>query len=1403
MPRKDKELFTITKKQHGPGSLMFRWHPASLYLATVGPNNIVALFDRTGQEISTVPLKGTCLSLEWDKEGEVLAIVQSGSSAVVLWDKNGRRTTTIDSGLKEPLTYAAWSHSSQLALCSDKGGVAMYNRRTQRKTTLPLKGPSGPITSAAWSRDNMLALVSDDRTLITVIVDDGTVIASAQLKGEIGVLQFSSMKLDKLESSKYKENTVSFSVSQKTLYLLSLDKPDNPIELAFQQKYGNITVHTWFGDGYLMLGFSLGHFVVISTSMEEIGQELFSGKFFEGSVMDIVHNTTLKRAAVCGDSTVKILESKNWKNATDMALIAKDRGAVEHLGWTQDGLILSVSTTKGFLSSYLTKVPVISAAYGTKTVTMASLRTVSIAEVGVRGPTLDFDVATEPDLVALGAKYLAVTMNNKAWFYTISPAPISGTTPQVNEFTYPGTVDGVVVNDKWAAVLYNDQVMLHLIDKKATQGSETTKIFPDRDDGNAIKDLALTSDFLVYGTAKGTIVFFHLGDWASVNEFRHSAVNTGIKRVVPNAQGTRVVFIDTASQGFMYNPVNDVAVKIPEWNESSINVVWDKRDWGVFIAVDPDQIHTFVYTPVTLSGPKIVRVSSMQKPASLTVLSVNNGSVTCQEAGGTVTSLTLSSHSALALNRGSAGPLLPEKRKHQFNQAIKLNRIKDAWALALKLNTSEIWSQIGKEALNQLDIPLAMLAYRNLGDPGMVEILEQFVNAEDTNLLAGHVNLLLGNYNEAQKLYLSSPEPLLALQMRRDLLHWEQAMALAKSLAPAELPGIAAECAQQLESKGDIAGALEMFSIGLQGSQPATEQFIRCVAGVARMTIRQGDISKGISIAVSSKNPQVMRDCAAILEQLKQFQEAANLYVAGQFYDKAAAIYIKTKQTAQLKEIMPRVVAPAIHAQYAKAREDEGDIAEAERSYMLAKDTDSVIRLNLKYSKTPEKAFQLARETGSQEGARMVAQFCQKVGDFRGAIEFLLMAKLTDDAFLLAQQFECMDKFAEVLGDKATHEQFLQIAKWYEKRGEFFEAGKFYKECEQYATALKLFLRTGESALLLAIEVVGKARDGALTQLLTEYLMGETDGIPKDPNYIFRMFMALGNYLQAARTAIIIARQEQEMGNYKPAHTILFDTFRVLDTNGIKVIAELRRNLCLLHSYIIAKELVKSKQHDLAARMLVRVCRNISKFPSHTVVILTTCVIECQRAGLKGLAFEFASMLVMPEYRKDIPPNYKKIVEGIVRKMEKTNDEEEQAPCPNCAAPLARSELDCPSCKSFLPYCVVSGRHMVLDDWSACPSCTFPALFSQLQQLAAAGGACPMCEQPVQADAIKREVNPVPILKKEIESVDIMALEEAPPPPSKKDKDKEQAAQAAAEKKDEAAPAAAGADKAQKARAKQ
>jgi hypothetical protein len=53
------------------------------------------------------------------------------------------------------------------------------------------------------------------------------------------------------------------------------------------------------------------------------------------------------------------------------------------------------------------------------------------------------------------------------------------------------------------------------------------------------------------------------------------------------------------------------------------------------------------------------------------------------------------------------------------------------------------------------------------------------LDVEDKKLLSGHISMLLGDYSQAQDLYLQSSQPVEALHMRRDLLQWDQALTLA------------------------------------------------------------------------------------------------------------------------------------------------------------------------------------------------------------------------------------------------------------------------------------------------------------------------------------------------------------------------------------------------------------------------------------------------------------------------------------------------------------------------------------------------------------------------------------------------------------------------------------------------
>ena len=80
--------------------------------------------------------------------------------------------------------------------------------------------------------------------------------------------------------------------------------------------------------------------------------------------------------------------------------------------------------------------------------------------------------------------------------------------------------------------------------------------------------------------------------------------------------------------------------------------------------------------------------------------------------------------------------------------------------------------------------------------------------------------------------------------MRRDLLHWDSALQLAKALAPEQIPYISREYAQQLEFTGDYMSALSHYEKGVTQQESQRDHDEICAAGIARMSIRVGDIRR-------------------------------------------------------------------------------------------------------------------------------------------------------------------------------------------------------------------------------------------------------------------------------------------------------------------------------------------------------------------------------------------------------------------------------------------------------------------------------------------------------------------------------------------------------------------------------
>ena len=670
-----RQLFKLTSSD-GRGETkapaVFSWEPKGNFLATGGGSGVVHVWDRHGEHCYEISLTTTSpvSALEWDKDGDCLAILQEGQGLIPIWDMQYREVTRLDTALKDP-SYMKWSRSGpQLVIGTAKGNVMVYNRHSRKKVNVLGKHPRR-ISCGAWSKDNRLALGSDDCTL-TLSNEQGDTMEQTELKHAPREMVFATQKTNgnARDGGATPESHLSINMGGQSLLLYDLNDPDNPLELAFQQRYGSIVAHQWFGDGFMMLGFSEGFLVVISTHISEIGEELFSGRFHHKALYDIAYSPTLKYAAVAGDTGVKLVEMTHFKDLKreSIGLDATD-GSIEKIEWSPDGHILTAATEGGGVHAFLARMPIVHNAHGTTVAYLSSLREITVIAApppaaatgpgGASSPPPDqprpvvFPVGLEPSFVAVGPTHVAVGMNNVVMYY----AYVDAKRPKVNEQEYLGKVDKICLNGTHAAVLSGTRVTLHEIEAQAGAGTQR-KTFPVREDEHFVcaTAIALTRDFLIYGTQAGTVEFFavHPDEWTMLPgvELRHAHA---VASLHPNAAGTRVVVVDAQHQGFIYNPVSAELTSIPSFPPSVQCVMWDAKDRNVLLVADGKELHTYVYAHTTIKGPMAAKlgpvdisadgeVTMIQKATpvqqGLYPICSREGTITCQVATGSITSIT-------------------------------------------------------------------------------------------------------------------------------------------------------------------------------------------------------------------------------------------------------------------------------------------------------------------------------------------------------------------------------------------------------------------------------------------------------------------------------------------------------------------------------------------------------------------------------------------------------------------------------------------------------------------------------------------------------------------------------------------------------------------------------------------
>ncbi|EJW79722.1 hypothetical protein WUBG_09369, partial [Wuchereria bancrofti] len=416
------------------------------------------------------------------------------------------------------------------------------------------------ITCGAFSNNELLALGSTDFT-ITVSSIDGDLIYSFMCNMEPSLIKFCDRKQQTDKNAK-PDIMLSAVLSQNTILLAELNDNTQLINLQCQVHYGQIVTFCW--------------------------SEIYAVQDFKTYLSSICISESLSKVLLIGDSQIRIREMSQLDEIVEIVEVDIKNNDLCSISTNYDGRLVAVSTRSGTLHLFLTKMPILGAAYRNTIAILSSLSEITLFREGEKSPLAVVKIELEPTGIALGPKHIAITMNNRAWLYEI--VETEGVR-HVCEIEYLSTVNAMHLNEKYAVAKLDNRAQL----QKLHDGGNGF-VIPDSEHASyGLQDVALTDNFLIYCTNDGHLYYYSLANERYVNEYRHVA---GITSLYPEPEGITLCFFDALLNAYIYSPVDDEPVKIPSINSTAHlkNCLWENFsvDRDTFVVCNSDTIHVYL-----------------------------------------------------------------------------------------------------------------------------------------------------------------------------------------------------------------------------------------------------------------------------------------------------------------------------------------------------------------------------------------------------------------------------------------------------------------------------------------------------------------------------------------------------------------------------------------------------------------------------------------------------------------------------------------------------------------------------------------------------------------------------------------------------------------------------------------
>ncbi|KAH0792506.1 WD repeat-containing protein 19 [Histomonas meleagridis] len=1033
-------------------------------------------------------------------------------------------------------------------------------------------------------------------------------------------------------------------------------------EIPFDTDLGTIIKCLTLSSGYIFVQFSTGKLSLVGFDGEiATDRQVFTTITNKA---DAVHS----KALICSGSSMKQVNLGDPKNITDdqIRFPSEFTGEVTTVLLSPDGTCGAVGISCGVVLIYLVEVPILTATKCQIAVYSDSLTTLIISDMH-RKKTKKITIETQPQKLAICQTKLAVAFNNQCWFYDINNGSL------LSNIELSSSVDSIQISDNAYAVLMSGKVMLTYFDQ-----SKKPFIFPDSDIETKVTTFALAEYLLLIATDDGKVRMFNIQTESFVDGYKHPST-------ILSVSGTSKT-IDCST------------------------TLFDISDRNVFVTIGNKSVAIYHFTDQNVLGPQLKQIGHTNISSMKSALCLSNGNLTYLDSQSNEQTQIMPSHNEIE-NESEKAVL----------QLLNLQRNRKALQIALKLNNKELIKKVGQSSLDSLCVEIASEAFSQCGDASMRNVLQPIVKEREYSFLKGYVSMMNNDFGSAQKNFLESSRPQMALDMRASLLQFDYALKLAETLDPSRIPQLSHDSARQNELTGNYSLAIKQY-----------KESIRCKPyarssrdGIIRCLILAGKVEQGMQQLAKIKDVKLITECANILEKLSAFTHAAQLYVRVGEYNLAAQCYVRANEIKSATDLIPKVTDTKVLRSIGLQLERIGNLESAATAFEKSNDWESLVRVLLKINL--DKAANVAREHPIISVCRLVAEHCIQLNNFRYAIEFMIRANRSDDAFRIAELHNKMDEFADLISDSGTQQQYEAIATYFCNRNDMIQAAKFFEKANNPMRALNCYISDGsDKALDGALDLAERIKDREIYEQLFDFLNANIRDKNKDLRYLLRMFIIMQRYDEASQTAIQISEDLRANGEYRASRDLLFDVMKQLQKHNYNVSAEMKKSLMIVHSYLLIKPM-KEKNKVITALLLRRLSEYVNKFPKHSVNLLVMGVVECSRAGMKKSAFKIATKLLQPEYEGQLKQDMLRKIQTTVRRKDTSEIEEEKTKCPVCGFDLPISELVCTKCKTSLPFDAATGMHMTREDWCECPKCGMPSSFALMQQ----DKKCMLCGEEV------------------------------------------------------------------------